>query len=68
MNFVALAAANPMDHVYQWVYWRVPESRITGVDNVFMPGGQITVVSNHIIMQIIAVLLLVLLIPRFARI
>jgi len=64
MNFAVLAAAGPMDHVYQWVYQR---AHVTDMDNVFAPGGQITVVSNHIIMQIIAVLLLVLLIPRFAR-
>ena len=64
MRFSALASANPMDHVYQWVYQR---AHVADVDNVFAPGGQITVVSNHIIMQIIAVLLLVLLIPRFAR-
>jgi F-type H+-transporting ATPase subunit a len=68
MNIAVLAAASPMDHVYQWVYRREPHVPLTGVDNVFMPGGQITVVSNHIIMQIIAVLLLVLVIPRFARI
>ena len=64
MNFVALAAANPMDHVYQWVYQR---AHLTDANNVFTPDGQITVVSNHVIMQVIAVLLLVLLIPRFAR-
>src|SRR3989337_2356221 len=65
MNFFALAAADPMDHVYQWVYQR---QHVIAMDNVFRPGGEVTVVSNHIIMQIIAVLLLVLLIPRFARV
>jgi len=65
MNSVALAAANPMDHVYQWVYQR---AHVTNANNVFTPDGQISVVSNHIIMQIIAVLLLVLLIPRFVRV
>ncbi len=59
-----LAAANPMDHVFQWVYQR---AHVTDADNVFTPNGTITVVSNHIIMQIIAVLLLILLIPTFAR-
>ena len=65
MNSAVLAAAGPMDHVYQWVYQR---AHVVGMDNVFAPAGEITVVSNHIIMQIIAVLLLVLVIPRFARI
>lgn len=63
MKFETLAASNPMDHVYQWAYYRAPVSDA----NFFLPDGQITVVSNHIIMQVIAVLLLVLLIPRFAR-
>jgi len=65
MNLLALAAASPMDHVYQWVYQR---AHVTNANNVFTPDGQISVVSNHIIMQIIAVLLLVLLIPRFVRV
>ena len=64
MNFVALAAANPMDHVYQWVYQR---AHITDMDSVFTPNGTIIVMSNQIIMQVIAVLLLVLLVPRFAN-
>ncbi len=60
-----LAVSNPLDHVYQWTYQRVG----LGVgDSVFTPGGQITLVSNHIVMQVIAVLVLVLLIPRFARV
>ncbi len=65
MNFAVLAAVNPMDHVYQWVYQR---AHITNSDSVFTPDGQITVVSNHIVMQIIAALLLMLLIPMFARV
>lgn len=65
MEHVFLAAASPLDHVYQWTYQKIP---IGTSDNIVTPGGQITVVSNHIIMQIIAVLLLVLLIPRFVRI
>ncbi|MHC4697844.1 MAG: F0F1 ATP synthase subunit A [Planctomycetota bacterium] len=59
-----LAASDPMNHVYQWVYQRLP---VTDADTVFTPGGSITLVSNHVIMQIIAVLLLVLVIPRCMR-
>ncbi len=65
MNNVFLATGNPLDHVYQWVYQKLSVG--TG-DSVFTPGGEITLVSNHIIMQAIAVLVLILLIPRFARI
>ncbi len=65
MERVLLAAASPLDHVYQWTYQKIPVG--TG-DNIVTPGGQITLFSNHIIMQIIAVILLVLLIPRFVRI
>ena len=35
---------------------------------MFTPGGEVTFLSNHIIMQISAVLLLVLLIPTFVRV
>ncbi len=59
-----LATSDPMNHVYQWIYQRL---HVTGADTVFTPGGSITVVSNHIIMQVIAVLLLVLIVPRFTR-
>lgn len=59
-----LAATSPLDHVYQWTYQKVAIG--TG-DNVFTPGGEITLLSNHVVMQIIAALLLVLVIPRFAR-
>jgi F-type H+-transporting ATPase subunit a len=65
MNCVLLASADPMDHVYQWAYKHIPFSDI---HPWFTPGGQITLFSNHIIMQIIAVLVLVLVIPRAARI
>lgn len=73
MNFVALAAANPLDHVFQWVYQR---AHVAESDNTIWlgpiaikltPGGEISIVSNQIIMQVLAVLLLILLIPRFAR-
>ena len=53
-----------MNHVYQWVYQRLD---VGAPDTVFTPGGTITLLSNHIIMQIIAMLLLVLLIPTFVR-
>lgn len=64
MTHALLAAASPLDHVYQWTYQKISVG--TG-DSVLTPGGEITLLSNHIIMQIIAVLLLVLVIPRFAR-
>lgn len=53
-----------MNHVYQWVYQRTD----IGVDlGVFAPEGKVTVFSNHIAMQIIAALLVILVIPRVAR-
>lgn len=64
-NGFMLAASDPMDHVYQWVYQKI---HVTDLDTVFTPGGEITLVSNHIIMQVIAVLLLILVIPRCARV
>ena len=64
MEGALLAASSPLDHVYQWTYQKIGVG--TG-DSIITPGGEITLLSNHIIMQIIAVLLLVLLIPRFAR-
>ncbi len=60
-----LIASSPLDHVFQWTYQRIPVG--TG-DTWCTPDGRITLVSNHIIMQIIAVLVLVLLIPWFARV
>ena len=64
MNLSLLASGNPLDHVYQWVYQKID----LGVgDSVFTPDGHVTVMSNHIAMQIIAVLVLVLVIPRAAR-
>lgn len=60
-----LMASSPLDHVFQWTYQRIPVG--TG-DTWCTPDGRITLVSNHIIMQIIAVLVLVLLIPWFARV
>lgn len=64
MNDALLATSGPLDHVYQWVYQRLP---VGTSDSLLTPDGKITLVSNHIIMQIIAALLLILLIPRFAR-
>lgn len=65
MSFPMLASSDPMSHVYQWIYQRV---HVTDTNSVFTPGGSITLVSNHIVMQIIAVLLLILVIPRCARV
>ena len=64
MNIAVLAAADPLNHVYQWVYQRV---HVVDSDNLLTPGGEITLVSNHIIMQVLAAILLMLLIPTFAR-
>ncbi len=64
MNLPLLASGSPLDHVYQWVYQKMD----LGVGNsVFTPDGHITVMSNHIAMQLIAVLVLVLVIPRAAK-
>jgi F-type H+-transporting ATPase subunit a len=52
MTATLVAAASPLDHVVQWTY---------------VQRGDITVFSNHIAMQILAALLLILLFPRFAR-
>ena len=70
MTPLLLASGGPLDHVYQWIYQR---AHWFSSDNavgpfVFTPGGEITIMSNHIAMQIIAALLLILLIPRFAGI
>ncbi len=51
-----LASGNPLEHVYQWAYIKIGEGAFG-----FM------VLSNHVIMQILAALLLMLLIPRFVR-
>lgn len=60
-----LIASSPLDHVFQWIYQKIP---VGTSDNWFTPDGHITLVSNHIIMQILAALVLILLIPRFARV
>ena len=65
MDRLFLASGNPLDHVYQWVYQKIS---IGTPDSVFTPNGEITILSNHIVMQIIAALVLILLIPRFARV
>ncbi|MHC4611457.1 MAG: F0F1 ATP synthase subunit A [Planctomycetota bacterium] len=52
MTAALLAAASPLDHVVQWP--------------VVQTGG-VTVLSNHIAMQLLAAVLLILLIPRFVR-
>jgi F-type H+-transporting ATPase subunit a len=61
----AILAASPLEHVYQWTYTKLAVG--TG-ESLLTPGGEVTFLSNHIIMQIVAVLLLVLIIPRFAQI
>jgi len=71
MNLPLVAAADPMDHVYQWRYERVGldlRESLGALGEYATPDGTITLFSNHIIMQLIAVLLLVLLIPTFARV
>ncbi|MFQ5495285.1 MAG: F0F1 ATP synthase subunit A, partial [Phycisphaerae bacterium] len=65
MCHALIASGSPLDHVYQWTYHRVGIG--TG-DSILTPGGEVTVLSNHIAMQIIAVLVLVLVVPRFARV
>ncbi|MEE9297093.1 MAG: F0F1 ATP synthase subunit A [Phycisphaerae bacterium] len=52
-----LAAADPLEHVYQWTYLKSGEGMLWGF----------TWISNHTIMQIIAALLLILLVPRFVK-
>lgn len=70
MERAILAASNPMDHVFQWAYlkahWFSGENAVGPF--VLTPGGEITVVSNLIVMQIIATLLLMLVIPRCIRV
>ncbi len=51
-----LASGDPLNHVYQWIYLKVGEGHLG-----------FTILSNHVIMQFVAVALLLLLIPRFAR-
>jgi len=74
MSFAVLASGSPMDHVYQWVYQRahVADSNnslwLGPIEIPLTPNGTVTVVSNQIVMQLIAVLLLLLVIPRCARV
>ncbi len=51
-----LAAGSPLDHVVQWRYIQMGEG-------AFGP----TLLSNHIAMQILAALLLILIFPRFVK-
>lgn len=57
MTAALLAASDPLDHVVQHPY--------IGGDGPFYTVS--TIFSNHIAMQILAALLLILLIPRFVR-
>jgi len=52
MTYLILAEGSPLDHVVQWPY---------------VTWNGYTLFSNHIAMQILAALILVLLVPRFAR-
>lgn len=51
-----LASGDPLNHVYQWIFVKWGEGELG-----------FTLVSNHTIMQIMAALLLILLMPRFVR-
>ncbi len=51
-----LASSNPLDHVYQWIYLKTE-----------VGGFDFTLLSNHIVMQIIAAILLVFLFPMLVR-
>lgn len=51
-----LASSDPMSHVYQWIYLKQGEG-----------AAGFTILSNHTIMQVIAALLLILLVPRFVK-
>ncbi|HEY3241828.1 MAG TPA: F0F1 ATP synthase subunit A [Phycisphaerae bacterium] len=54
MNVIfLLASANPIEHVMQRAYWRT--------------SGGVTIISNHIVMQILAALLLILIVPAAVR-
>jgi len=64
MTTALLAASSPLDHVYQWRYQTLP---VGTSDSVFTPHGDVTLVSNHIVMQVLAAILLILLIPAFSR-
>ena len=57
MTGLLLAASNPLDHVVQWPYMETGE----GLFGLY-------ILSNQIIMQILAALLLIVLFPKFARI
>jgi len=56
MTVMLLAAADPLDHVVQWTY-------VDSGPSLLQP----ILFSNQIAMQILAALLLILLLPRFAR-
>lgn len=51
-----VAASSPLDHVFQWIYVKSGEGSFG-----------FTILSNHVIMQIIAALVLLLLVPRFVK-
>lgn len=57
-----LMAANPLEHVIQHPLVQAPAP-----DGFFTPGGKITLLSDQIVMMIVAGLLLVLLVPVLVR-
>lgn len=59
-----LAAGSPLDHVFQWTYARM---HVNAPNTVLTPDSTITLLSNHIAMQVLAVLVLLVFFPLFAR-
>ena len=57
MTAQLLASSNPLNHVVQWVYVDSGESAWAPI-----------ILSNQIAMQILAAVLLVIILPKFARI
>ncbi len=57
MTGLLLASSNPLDHVVQWTYMSTGEG-LFGIN----------ILSNQIIMQVLAALLLIVLFPKFAKI
>ncbi len=59
MTHSLLATASPLTHVVDHAWWKV---------GVGEPGEKITLLSNHIIMMVVAAILLFIFMPRLARI
>lgn len=60
MNLLLLGASNPLEHVAQHISRWLPGSPTSGL-------WSFPIVSNHIVMQIIAAALIVLILPRAVR-